>query len=241
VEPVPEQRARLLAETGVAAAPVADATLSACGLIVWAVKPQQFAEAAAAGQGHLAQALHLSIMAGVRCDSLQSATGARQTVRAMPNTPALIGRGITGAYATDDVGGDGRALATALLQTCGSVVWVSREADLDAVTALSGSGPAYTFYFIEAMVQAGTELGLSADTARQLAQETFAGAAALAMQSPESPQTLRERVTSKGGTTHAALSHLEAQGVKQSFVQALHAAARRADELGRMQSAHNAR
>ena len=120
-----------------------------------------------------------------------------------------------------------------MLQATGSVIWVEREADLDAVTALSGSGPAYVFYFIEAMVQAGVEMGLDAQAARRLAQETFAGAAALAMASDDSPQVLRERVTSKGGTTYAALTALEADGVKAAFVRALHAARLRAEELGR--------
>jgi pyrroline-5-carboxylate reductase len=110
---------------------------------------------------------------------------------------------------------------------------VQREADLDAVTALSGSGPAYVFYFIEAMVQAGAEMGLEPAAARRLAQETFAGAAQLAMQSDETPETLRARVTSKGGTTHAAITALEEQGVKTAFVRALHAARARAEELGR--------
>jgi pyrroline-5-carboxylate reductase len=233
VEPVAEQRERLRQATGVEAMPAADDRLAPCEAIVWAVKPQSFAEAAAACQGMTNHALHLSIMAGVRCASLGTATGAQRLVRAMPNTPALIGRGISGLYAVDAVDPDSRQWAASLLQTCGSVVWVDHEADLDAVTALSGSGPAYTFYFIEAMVQAGTEMGLSTAVARQLAQETFAGAAALAMQSAESPQTLRERVTSKGGTTAAALAHLNAHGVGQHFAQALHAARQRAEELGR--------
>jgi len=110
---------------------------------------------------------------------------------------------------------------------------VPQEADLDAVTALSGSGPAYVFYFIEAMMQAGAEMGLSPAQARRLAQETFAGAAALAAQSSEPPEVLRERVTSKGGTTYAALTSLQDSGVKAAFVRALHAARNRAEELGR--------
>jgi pyrroline-5-carboxylate reductase len=109
---------------------------------------------------------------------------------------------------------------------------VAQEAQLDAVTAMSGSGPAYVFYFIEAMVQAGQDMGLSAEQSRQLALATFAGATSLAAQSAEAPAVLRERVTSKGGTTHAALSHMEAQGVKASFVAAMRAAQARAAELG---------
>nr|NLZ42191.1 pyrroline-5-carboxylate reductase [Comamonadaceae bacterium] len=121
----------------------------------------------------------------------------------------------------------------ALFAPTGSTLWVAREEDLDAVTALSSSGPAYVFYFIEAMMQAGAEMGLPSAQARRLAQETFAGAAALAMQSDEPPDALRARVTSRGGTTHAAIASLDADGVKAAFVKALHAARARAEELGR--------
>jgi pyrroline-5-carboxylate reductase len=151
----------------------------------------------------------------------------------MPNTPALIGRGIAGLYAREAVTEADRAQVQAVLAPTGSTLWVAQEADLDAVTALSGSGPAYVFYFIEAMMQAGVEMGLQPAQARCLAQETFAGAAALAAQSDEPPEVLRERVTSKGGTTYAALTSLEAGGVKAAFVRALHAARDRAEELGR--------
>jgi pyrroline-5-carboxylate reductase len=233
VEPLAEQRQRLHAAFGVEVLAAPDARIAGCGAVVWAVKPQSFPEAAAALGGSAAAALHLSIMAGVRCATLAAATGAHRIVRAMPNTPALIGRGIAGAYAVEAVEAVGRQQAAALLAATGSLVWVEREADLDAVTALSGSGPAYTFYFLEAMVQAGTEMGLPPAVARQLAQETFAGAAALAMQSDESPQVLRERVTSKGGTTHAAITTLDAGGVREAFVRALHAARDRAEALGR--------
>ena len=120
-----------------------------------------------------------------------------------------------------------------MLAPTGSLLWFDDEADLDAVTALSGSGPAYAFYLIEAMVEAGVQMGLPADASRRLAQETLAGAAQLAMQSDESPATLRERVTSKGGTTHAAITSMEASGVKPAVVRALIAARDRARELGR--------
>jgi len=233
VEPFEPQRAKLHAEFGIDALAQADATLAKASLVVWAVKPQMFGEAAAACGGHVSAALQLSIMAGVRCASVAAATGSDRVVRSMPNTPALIGRGIAGLYAMPAVSTAECARIEQVLAATGSTIWVDREADLDAVTALSGSGPAYVFYFIEAMVQAGTEMGLSAEAARQLAQETFAGAAALAMASSESPAVLRERVTSKGGTTHAAITSLDASGVKAAFVKALHAARARAEELGR--------
>jgi len=153
-------------------------------------------------------------------------------VRSMPNTPALIGRGIAGLYATPAVSAAERAQVEALLAPAGATLWVAQEADLDAVTALSGSGPAYVFYFIEAMLQAAQDMGLSADQGRALALATFAGATELARQSDEPVALLRERVTSKGGTTHAALSSLQADGVREAFVRAIRAAQRRAHELG---------
>ena len=150
----------------------------------------------------------------------------------MPNTPALIGQGISGLFARDAVSADEKLQIEALLARTGQSLWVEREADLDAVTALSGSGPAYVFSFIDAMMQAATDMGLSAAQGRQLALATFAGATALAQASDEPPQVLRERVTSKGGTTFAALSAMEAAGVKAAVVSAIQAAQVRARELG---------
>jgi pyrroline-5-carboxylate reductase len=233
VEPHGPQREKLRAELGIEAQAAADARLAQAALVVWAVKPQVFADAAAPCAPHVASALQLSIMAGIRSEAVVAATGSARVVRSMPNTPALIGRGIAGLYARAEVTADDRARVEAVLAPTGSTLWVQREADLDAVTALSGSGPAYVFYFIEAMMQAGAEMGLEPAAARRLAQETFAGAAALAMQSDEAPETLRARVTSKGGTTHAAISALDEQGVKAAFARALHAARARAEELGR--------
>ncbi len=233
IEPHAPQREKLCAELGIEAQSVADASLARAALVVWAVKPQVFAEAAAPCAVHVAGALQLSIMAGIRSEAVVAATGSARVVRSMPNTPALIGRGIAGLYARPEVTAEDRARVEAVLAPTGSTLWVQRETDLDAVTALSGSGPAYVFYFIEAMVQAGAEMGLEPAAARRLAQETFAGAAQLAMQSDETPETLRARVTSKGGTTHAAITALDAQDVKAAFVRALHAARTRAEELGR--------
>jgi len=233
VEPHAPQRDKLRAELGVEALAVADASLARAALVVWAVKPQMFAEAAGPCAPHVAGALQLSIMAGIRSEAVVAATGSARVVRAMPNTPALIGRGIAGLYARAEVTPADRAQVEAVLAPTGSLLWVPQEADLDAVTALSGSGPAYVFYFIEAMMQAGAEMGLDPAQARRLGQETFAGAAALAAQTDEPPEVLRERVTSKGGTTYAALTSLQDSGVKAAFVRALHAARDRAEALGR--------
>ncbi len=233
VEPFEPQREKLARDFGLHARAAADATLQQAGSVVWAVKPQSFAEASAACSGLLAGALQLSVMAGVLSDSIVQASGSARVVRAMPNTPALIGQGIAGLYARPEVSADERAQVVALFAPTGQSLWVAREADLDAVTALSGSGPAYVFYVIEAMVTAGTQMGLSAEQSRRLAQATFAGAAALAQASPLSPAELRAQVTSKGGTTHAAISSLDDSGVQAAFVKALQAARRRAEELGR--------
>jgi pyrroline-5-carboxylate reductase (EC 1.5.1.2) len=150
----------------------------------------------------------------------------------MPNTPALIGQGIAGLYGNAACTMADRAEAERLLAPTGALLWVEQEMQLDAVTALSGSGPAYVFYVLEAMTEAGTRLGLPADTAKRLALGTLAGATALAAQSPLSAAQLREQVTSKGGTTAAALDVLTERGVAQAFDAALQAAAQRAAELG---------
>jgi pyrroline-5-carboxylate reductase len=234
VEPWAEQRERLAAaHPGLALVEQPGAELGRAQVVVWAVKPQSFGQAAAACGPLVGSALQLSVMAGVRSDAIAQATGSPRVVRAMPNTPALIGCGIAGLVARAAVSAEDRALVERVLAPTGSLLWFEHEADLDAVTALSGSGPAYAFYLIEAMVEAGTQMGLSAAASRRLAQETLAGAAALAMRSSESPATLRERVTSKGGTTHAAITSLDADGVKAAVVRALLAARARAEELGR--------
>jgi pyrroline-5-carboxylate reductase len=234
IEPFEAQRAKLAESFGVQAQAAADSSMAQAAIVVWAVKPQIFAEAAAPCRPYIGSALQISVMAGIRSDSIVTASGSEHVVRTMPNTPALIGQGIAGLFARPAVGAAARQDVEALFAPTGQTLWVEHEADLDAVTALSGSGPAYVFYFLEAMMQAAAEMGLSAEQGRVLAQSTFAGAAALARQSPLSPTTLREQVTSKGGTTYAAISSLDASGVKAAFVQALHAARDRAAQLGRV-------
>ncbi len=232
IDPGEAQRAKLAADHGVRTQAAADAALAQAAVVVWAVKPQLFGEAAAPCAAHVRGALQFSVMAGIRSDAIVRATGSERVVRSMPNTPALIGQGIAGLFAREAVSAAERATAEALLAPTGRTLWVAREEDLDAVTALSGSGPAYVFYFVEAMVQAAQEMGLSAEQGQQLALATFAGATALAQASNEPPAALRERVTSKGGTTYAALTSMEASGMKAAFVKALKAAQQRAKELG---------
>ncbi len=232
VDPGADARQRLRERYGVAALAAADPTLARCRLAVWAVKPQTFRDAAAAAAPHLRDALHVSVAAGIRCASMQAWLGSGRIVRTMPNTPALVGQGMTGVYALPGVSAEDRTLAEALIAVTGRWVWVDDEAALDAVTALSGSGPAYVFYFLEAMREAGAQMGLPPAVALELAIGTFVGAARLARDAGEPPEVLRERVTSKGGTTAAALAVLEAADVKGRFIDALHAARRRAQELG---------
>jgi pyrroline-5-carboxylate reductase len=234
VEPWDEQRARLSAQhPGLVLHAEPGAALRDAQVVVWAVKPQSFALAAQQAAPFVGGALQLSVMAGIRSDAIARAAGTERVVRAMPNTPALIGRGIAGLYARAAVGAAERAQVEQVLAPTGSLLWFPAEDDLDAVTAVSGSGPAYAFYLIEAMTDAGVGMGLAPDAARRLAQETLAGAAELAMRSSESPAALRERVTSKGGTTHAAISVMDDAGLKAIVVRALQAARDRARELGR--------
>lgn len=232
VDPGDAQRERLKADLGVRTLGAADATLEEATLVVWAVKPQYFQAAALPCAAHVDRALHLSVMAGIRSDAIATAVRTQRVVRSMPNTPALIGQGISGLFAREGVTQAERKTVEDVLAPTGQVIWVAREEDLDAVTALSGSGPAYVFYFVEAMMQAAVQMGLSPAQGKQLALATFSGAASLATASQDPPEVLRERVTSKGGTTHAALDSLESDGVKAAFVKALKAAQRRARELG---------
>lgn len=244
VEPFEAQRTRLAQAFGIQAQASADERLAPAATVVWAVKPQLFAEAAAPCARFVTQALHLSVMAGIRTAAIANALAAPggpsgnraaapgRVVRAMPNTPALIGHGIAGLFATAAVTQGERRRIEAMLAPTGATMWFEREAELDAVTAISGSGPAYVFYVLEAMISAAVQMGLSAEEGKQLAIATFDGAAELARRSSEPPETLRAQVTSKGGTTHAAITSLEADGVKAAFVKALRAAERRAQALG---------
>ncbi|MGE0097891.1 MAG: pyrroline-5-carboxylate reductase [Hydrogenophaga sp.] len=234
VEPFDEQRARLAPQfPGVAVLAHSSGLPKTSDLAVWAVKPQTFKDAALASQPFLVGALHLSVAAGITSDSIAAWLNTQRIVRAMPNTPALVGLGMTGLFARKGASEADRTLVETVVKTTGELVWVDAEAQLDAVTAISGSGPAYVFYFLEAMRDAGARMGLPPEVAYQLAVGTFVGAATLAQRSEDPPQTLRERVTSKGGTTYAALTSMETAGVKAKFEEALFAAQKRAAELGR--------
>lgn len=233
VDPNADALARLHDKFGVSTANAVDHAVYEVDVIVLAVKPQQMKDVATALLPNLCGQLVLSIAAGIRAVDLSRWLGGHNAiVRCMPNTPALIGQGITGMVATSGVSDAQKEAAEAILRSVGATVWLAEESLIDPVTAVSGSGPAYVFYFIEAMQQAAQEMGLTAEQGTQLAIATFTGAAQLAAQSDEPVSVLRERVTSKGGTTYAALSSMEQSGVKDAIVKALHAAAARGKELG---------
>ncbi|GAA5172441.1 pyrroline-5-carboxylate reductase [Viridibacterium curvum] len=233
VELLEAARERLVQDFGIRVSASLDDEALDCDVLMLAVKPQQMREALAPAAGKLVRQLVVSIAAGLRLQDLSRWLGGYTTlVRAMPNTPALIGRGVTGLYADSAVSETGREAVTSILGTAGRCVWLASESQMDAVTAISGSGPAYVFYFIEALQAAGENLGLAPDTARTLALETVIGAATLAVQSDESPAVLRERVTSKGGTTEAALRSMAADALPAIIARATEAAAKRGGELG---------
>ena len=233
VEPNEVTRRKLVGRYGATARSAAGPAIEVAEIVVWAVKPQAFEAAARPCDGKVAGALQISVMAGVRSDLIVAATGSERVVRAMPNTPALIGQGIAGLYARPAVTEDDRADATALLGPTGELLWLGEESQLDAVTALSGSGPAYVFLVLEALLDAGKQMGLPPPVARRLAEQTLAGSAALAAASPEPPAELRRHVTSPGGTTEAAIAVLETRAVREAFVAAVLAARAKSEALGK--------
>ena len=222
----------LHSEFGVRATTELSAAVAHGEALILAVKPQQLQEIAVQLAPIIDGQLVISIAAGIRTRDLARWMGTQNIVRCMPNTPALIRCGVTALYAMPAVKPDQCQRAEAVLGAVGSTLWVEDEEMLDAVTAISGSGPAYVFYFIEAMQQAAYELGLDEGQARQLVLDTFLGASKLADSSQEDVATLRERVTSKKGTTERALLSMEKNEVKMDIIAAIHAAAARSKEMG---------
>ena len=228
-----DARRNLAARFGVQTAAALPERFDADEAVLLAVKPQNLQPVAAELGARLQGQLVITIAAGIRTGDLSRWLGGhKRVIRAMPNTPALVGLGVAALYAPAAVGAADRQAADAVMAAVGKSLWVEREELLDAVTAVSGSGPAYVFYFMEALLQAATELGLTPEQARMLTLETFYGAASLARESDEPPSTLRERVTSKRGTTERALLHLEAEQVRARIAAAVQQAAVRSRELG---------
>jgi len=201
-------------------------------IIIFAVKPQQLRAVAQELASSLSGQLLISIAAGILARDLARWSNCQSIVRAMPNTPALIQSGMTGLYALPAVTPAQRVLAQNILAAVGETLWLDDETMMDAVTAISGSGPAYVFYFIEAMQQAAQKLGLNAEDARSLSLATFLGASKLAVSSDDDVSVLRARVTSKNGTTERALLSLSSNHVAEHIAQAAQAAAERSREMG---------
>jgi pyrroline-5-carboxylate reductase len=231
-EPHDERAHGLRREFGVTVSPGGTAVVGGAQAVLLAVKPQQIQEAICNLRLDPGTTV-ISIAAGVRIAGIKRTLGqGLHYVRTMPNTPALLGKGITGLYATPDTPEFARALAEGILKAAGDTVWLQAEEQLDAVTALSGSGPAYFFLLTEALREAGEKLGLEPAIAARLAQQTFIGSAAMAAQPDADVRVMRAAVTSKGGTTEAAVKSLESSGIRAMFTQALAAAAQRGKELG---------
>ena len=232
VEISAEGREKIKREFNVAAVAELAQGVSGSDIILLAVKPQQLSAVAQQLAPLLKNQLIISIAAGIRAADISRWLGGyAHVVRAMPNTPALIRAAVTGLYALPGVSAEQKQNAAAMLAAVGSVLWLEREELLDAVTAVSASGPAYVFYFIEAMQQAAMELGLNETQSRQLSLETFLGTAKLASQSNEDVAALRARVTSEGGTTERAIQAMGNADIKQKIVRAIRAASERSREL----------
>jgi pyrroline-5-carboxylate reductase len=233
VEPNEAQRAKLEAELSVQALSRPDALLRDAPVIVWAVKPQVLHDAIVGAARSLSGQLHVSICAGVSTSALAHRLVSRRIVRAMPNTPALVGSGVTGLFALPEVTAADRQLVESLFAPTGHSFWVDSDERIDAVTALSGSGPAYVFEFLACLQAAAQDLGFDEATARDMVVRTAAGALAQATADPSPLRTLRERVTSKGGTTAAALDVLQGQHFPGLLARAVRSAYDRAGELSR--------
>jgi pyrroline-5-carboxylate reductase len=233
VEPLPQQRQTLAEKFGVACQAKADAATLDADVLVLAVKPQQMQAALAPFAGGLTRPVVLSIAAGLTLETLSGWLGYRRIVRAMPNTPALVGAGVSGLVALSEVTPEERRKVETVLLAAGEILWVEDERQMDAITAISGSGPAYFFLFIEALETAAQTLGLSPEAARALTINTCFGAAELAKSSHEAPAVLRARVTSKGGATAAALAVMEERGVAAGIIAGAGAACARSAELAR--------
>jgi pyrroline-5-carboxylate reductase len=233
VEPRPEARSQLEASFGVTTHAGCESAMAAAEVVVLAVKPQKMREALADLRPCIGRQLVISIAAGIRLADISQMLGRhRRMARSMPNMAALIGEGISGLYAPPEVGAEDRRTIETILSAVGGTIWLEHEAMIDAVTAVSGSGPAYVFYFMEALESAAVTLGFNPADARQLALATFRGASLLAAGSNDPPAVLRERVTSKGGTTEAALAVMRQAGVADTIAAAVSAANRRGRELG---------
>jgi pyrroline-5-carboxylate reductase len=234
IEMSPAAREKLGARYPVRVTTAPDDAMKGADTLVLAVKPQDMRQALASLGSEVRSALVISVAAGITLDTLSRWLGGhRRIVRCMPNTPGLIGAGITGLYASSEVNQEERSKAEAILRAVGEVVWLAEERLIDPVTAVSASGPAYVFWFIEQLAAAAVKLGIPRDDALKLAKQTVLGAARLALESSDSPETLRRNVTSKGGTTEAALDVFEQEKLAERFMRAVEAASKRGEAMGK--------
>ena len=234
IEMSPAAREKLGARYPVRVTTAPDDAMKGADTLVLAVKPQDMRQALASLGAEVRNALVISVAAGITLETLSRWLGGhRRIVRCMPNTPGLIGAGITGLYASQEVDEQERKKAETILRAVGEVVWLSEEKLIDPVTAVSASGPAYVFWFIEQLAAAAVKLGIPQDDALKLAKQTVLGAARLAVASEKDPSQLRQDVTSKGGTTEAALNVFEQEKLAERFIRAVEAASRRGEEMGR--------
>ena len=233
VELSPAAREKLGARYPVRVTTAPDDAMKGADTLVLAVKPQDMKHALASLGSEVRSALVISVAAGIKLETLSRWLGGhRKIVRCMPNTPGLIGAGITGLFASAEVSSAEKQKAEGILRTVGEVVWLAEERLIDPVTAVSASGPAYVFWFIEQLAAAAVKLGIPQDDAMKLAKQTVLGAARLAVSSEKDPSQLRKDVTSKGGTTEAALNVFEDEKLAERFIRAVEAASRRGAELG---------
>ena len=234
IEMSPAAREKLGARYPIHLSTAPDAQMQRADVLVLAVKPQDMKRALASISGFSKQKLVVSVAAGITLKSLTRwLDGHRKIVRCMPNTPALIGAGMTGLFASPEVEKKEREMAESILRAVGDVVWMPEERLLDPVTAVSASGPAYVFWFIEQLAASAVKLGIPQDAALKMAKQTVLGSAMLAAQSADSPETLRRNVTSKGGTTEAALKVFDEAKLAEHFARAVAAASKRGEEMGR--------
>ena len=234
IEMSPVAREKLGARYPVHLSTAPDATMQRAEVLVLAVKPQDMKAALASVSGFSKEKLIVSVAAGITLKTLSRwLDGHRKIVRCMPNTPALIGAGISGLFAAPEVSAEERKQAETILRAVGDVVWMPEERLLDPVTAVSASGPAYVFWFIEQLAASAEKLGIPKDAALKMAKQTVLGAAQLASASVDSPETLRKNVTSRGGTTEAALKVFDEEKLAERFSRAVAAASRRGAEMGR--------
>ena len=233
-DPSSEAREQLAAKGLNTVDPTADAKAAVIGadIVVLAVKPQVMKAVVNGFADALDKQLVISVAAGLSTALLSNMLGGYSNiVRAMPNTPAMIQMGATGLYGTDDISAEQKQLATAVMEASGLVMWVDNEEHMHAVTAVSGSAPAYMFYFIEAMVDGGVALGLDKEQASALAMQTMLGAAKMALGSEDAPSELRRKVTSPNGTTQAAIESMQANDISRQIVEAMQACADRSQAL----------